>query len=188
MFFASEFVFSPTSVHVGFVVNSVDLDVFYCFLLTSAPPLPLLLCITALKVWDMADQGANYFSVCRRLGGTSDPTLVWSSADCVEQCPWEAVSRSPIQEIVYILWNPKVCYSVHRVPPLDRILNQMNQKCVSSCPIFRIHYNTECPDHRFFWVYNFLSKFHCGLPWWHYKYSDDIRPRSTLLEACLVLP
>jgi hypothetical protein len=31
-------------------------------------------------------------------------------------------------------------------------------------------------------VYNFLSKFQCGLPWWHDKYSD-IHPHSTLVEA-----
>jgi hypothetical protein len=23
-------------------------------------------------------------------------------------------------------------------------------------------------------IYNFLSKFQCGLPWWHDKYPDDI--------------
>jgi hypothetical protein len=39
-----------------------------------------------------------------------------------------------------------------------------------------------------FWVYNFLNKFQYGLPWCHDKYPDDIRPRSTLFEACLVLP
>jgi hypothetical protein len=39
-----------------------------------------------------------------------------------------------------------------------------------------------------FWVYNFLNIFQCGLPWWHDKYPHDIWPRSTLLEACLVLP
>jgi hypothetical protein len=26
----------------------------------------------------------------------------------------------------------------------------------------------------FFWVYNFLNKFQCGLPWWPHKYPDDI--------------
>jgi hypothetical protein len=40
----------------------------------------------------------------------------------------------------------------------------------------------------FFWVYNILSKFQCLLPWWHDKYPDDIRSRSTLFEACFVLP
>jgi hypothetical protein len=40
----------------------------------------------------------------------------------------------------------------------------------------------------FSWVYNVLNKFLCGLPWWHDKYPDDIRPRSTLHGACFVLP
>jgi hypothetical protein len=35
--------------------------------------------------------------------------------------------------------------------------------------------------------YNFLNKFQYGLPWWHDKYPDDIRPRSTFLEVCFVL-
>jgi hypothetical protein len=39
---------------------------------------------------------------------------------------------------------------------------------------------------KFFWVYNFLNKFQCGLPWWYDKYPDDIQPRSTLLEACFL--
>jgi hypothetical protein len=54
-----------------------------------------------------------------------------SLTDCVEQSPyWEVVSRSFIQEIGYILWTPKVCYSVYRGPPLDPFLNQMNRKCI----------------------------------------------------------
>jgi hypothetical protein len=31
-------------------------------------------------------------------------------------------------------------------------------------------------------------QFQCGLLWCHDKYPDGIRSRSTLLEACLVLP
>jgi hypothetical protein len=38
------------------------------------------------------------------------------------------------------------------------------------------------------WVYNFLAKFQCELPWWHNKHPDDIRPCYVLLEACFVLP
>jgi hypothetical protein len=40
----------------------------------------------------------------------------------------------------------------------------------------------------YFWVYTFFSKFQCGLPWWYDKYPDNIRPCSTLLEGCLLLP
>jgi hypothetical protein len=46
---------------------------------------------------------------------------------------------------------------------------------------------TKANYQSFILVYNFLDKFQCVFPWWHDKYPD-IRPRSTLLEACLVLP
>jgi hypothetical protein len=36
--------------------------------------------------------------------------------------------------------------------------------------------------------YIVLYKFQCGLPWWHDKYPDDIRPHATSLETCLMLP
>jgi hypothetical protein len=51
-----------------------------------------------------------------------------------------------------------------------------------------LHHYIEKVSKNFFCVCNFLNKFKCGPPWWHDKYPDDIRPRSTLLVACLVLP
>jgi len=44
----------------------------------------------------------------------------------MEQSPWEANSHSPSQEILFLLWNPKVHYRVHRIPPLVPILSQIN--------------------------------------------------------------
>jgi hypothetical protein len=54
--------------------------------------------------------------------------------------------------------------------------------------IYGLHHYKGKLSEFFFWVYYFLNKFQCGLPWWHNKYPDNIRPSSILLEPCLVLP
>jgi hypothetical protein len=46
----------------------------------------------------------------------------------MEQSPrWEADSRSVGQKIPRIFRNRKVCYQVHKSPPLVSVLSQMNQ-------------------------------------------------------------
>ena len=54
---------------------------------------------------------------------------------------WEADSSSANQEISGILWNPEVHYRIHKKPPPDPILNQIN---LVHAPLFHflgIHFN-----------------------------------------------
>jgi hypothetical protein len=39
---------------------------------------------------------------------------------------WKVHSRSANEEIIPLLWNPRIHYCIHRSPPLDSVLSQMN--------------------------------------------------------------
>jgi hypothetical protein len=60
----------------------------------------------------------------------------------MQQSPsWEAYSHSASQEILPLLWNPKIHYRVDKSPPLVSILGQLNP--VHNFPHYltEIHFN-----------------------------------------------
>jgi len=57
---------------------------------------------------------------------------------------WEASVFSPSQEIIFILWNPEVYYSIHKSLPLP-ILNKSDPIHVSPSYLLKIHFNIVFP-------------------------------------------
>jgi hypothetical protein len=56
-------------------------------------------------------------------------------------------SCSSNQNIPYVLWHPKIDYSVDKSPPLVSILSQLNPAHKFSTRFFKIHFNIIPPPH-----------------------------------------
>jgi hypothetical protein len=102
--------------------------------------------------------------------------------DFMELSPsWEAASCATIQELPSILWNPKVHYRVHKIPPLVPIFSQII--LVQTTPSYRskVHFNIIHPPMSWisywslsFWILIFPSQ----LSWENLPIQTSCTPRT----------
>jgi hypothetical protein len=75
------------------------------------------------------------------------PNFIWIASNSKEHNPsWKAYSHSASQEILCLLWNPKVHHCVQKSSPLDTILSQVNHLHALTPSLFTIHLSSSLPS------------------------------------------
>jgi hypothetical protein len=96
---------------------------------------------------------------------------------------WETASCAATQELASILWNPEVHYRVHKSPPMDPILNQIDPVHATPSYLSKILFNIiHLPTSSLPNGYEIILVWfhHCNSTWWRLEIMNLLVMRVSL--------